>query len=58
MMFARTQSGKLVWQRAIAVFICLLLHHMKRAMSAYTVLIKSCMVTNRLLDVPAPGTAA
>lgn len=39
MMLALAQSGKLIWQRSIAVFICLLLHHMKRAMSGYAVLI-------------------
>lgn len=41
MMLALTQSGKLIWQRSIAVFICLLLRRMKRAMSGDAVLIMS-----------------
>lgn len=41
MMLALTQSAKLIWQRSIAVFISLLLHRMKRAMSGDAVLIMS-----------------
>lgn len=67
MLLALGQTAKLIWQGNIAVFICLILERMKKAMSGDVLLIMSwCvqkehqrnMATNRLLNVSAPGTVA
>lgn len=41
MLLALTRTSKLIWPGNIAVFICLILYHMKKAMSGYVVLIMS-----------------
>lgn len=41
MLLALGQTAKLIWQGNIAVFICLILYRMKKAMSGDVVLIMS-----------------